>query len=62
MSVMPSDRAAYEAYRERVIQACVDLMGERVRSFFTTQCSFEEEFASNEDPDQVAINQQESMD
>jgi hypothetical protein len=47
----------YLAYRQRVIDACVKRMGEDTRTFWETQCSWEEDFAEQLDPAEVAENQ-----
>ncbi len=55
------ETAEYKAYHARVVQACVDLMGERVRRFFDEQCDYLEEFAEQLDPHEVASSQQDSL-
>jgi len=51
----------YEAYRAKVIEECVKLMGEQNRDFFTTQCSWEEPFEENRDPAEVANDEYEAL-
>ncbi len=51
----------YDLYHAKVVAACVRLMGESVREFFNTQCTFIEEFNDDEDPDDVALHQRESL-
>lgn len=51
----------YRAYHRRVVEACVELMGEDVRRFFDEQCDYLEEFLKDEDPIEIAENQLDSM-
>lgn len=52
----------YQAYHNRVVEACVKLMGEHVRLFFSEQCDYLQEFLENEDPEDVAYTQWEHLD
>lgn len=54
---MENQTETYEQYRQRVIEACVRLMGEHNRQFWITQCSWEEEYRELRDPDEVAQDQ-----
>jgi hypothetical protein len=47
----------YLEYRRRVIDACCRRMGEETRTFWETQCSWEEDFAEQTAPEKVAENQ-----
>ena len=51
----------YQRYHKQVVEACVRLIGERCRQFFDTQCDFLEEFNSEQDPEEVAQDQLESL-
>jgi hypothetical protein len=52
----------YEAYHQRVVDACVARTTEEMRHFFDVECDYLEEFAADEDPDDVATAQIEAMD
>ena len=51
----------YEAYHAKVVEACVALMGEQCRTFFSKECDYLEEFAEGIEPEDVALAQQESL-
>lgn len=52
---------SYESYRQRVIDACCELMGQEHRNFWETQCSWEEEFREHREPADVAQDQYEAL-
>jgi hypothetical protein len=51
----------YALYHARVVDACVELMGQNVREFFDEQCDYFEEFECGDKPEDVAQNQYEAM-
>lgn len=51
----------YEQYRLEVINECCKLMGEQHRTFFETQCSWEEPFSENRDPAEVAQDEYDAL-
>ena len=53
--------SAYEEYAKKCVDTCCKLMGEQHREFWETQCSWEEAFAENRDPEQVAQDEYEAM-
>ena len=55
------DRIKYEEYRQKVIQACVELFGEESRTFWKSQCSWENEYTDMRDPHEVAQDQYDAL-
>ena len=51
----------YQVYHAKVVEACVARMGEKNRNIFNQECDYIEEFMRNDDPDEVAIAQQEAL-
>lgn len=51
----------YQAYHRRVVEACVELMGEQAREFFDKQCDFIEQFAAGDEPEDVAVEERANL-
>lgn len=51
----------YAEYHRLVVEACVALTGEDTRIFWDTQCDYEDSFAENIDPEEVAQNQVDAL-
>lgn len=51
----------YEEYHRRVVEECVELMGEDSREFYSKQCTYFDEWESGLHPRQVAQEQVSAM-
>jgi hypothetical protein len=51
----------YRTYHQRVVEACVALMGEENRDFFDDECDYFDEFHAGTLPEDVAREQWESI-
>jgi hypothetical protein len=51
----------YEAFHQKVVGACVKIMGEEHREFFDMECDYLDEFAEGLDPDEVAQAQYDAL-
>ncbi len=55
-----SEPASYSDYHKQVVDACCALMGEQNRGFFE-KCDFRVEYVAGDKPEDVAVNQRDSV-